>query len=66
MYYELDGDVHSVELKEGDAVHSKHLKNFVKNTGTKPLVIVWMNTPPKGIQRFIDGPKGWEKASGEK
>lgn len=45
MYYEKDGKEYCISLRPGDAVFSGYLKNYVRNTGTETLVIVYAISP---------------------
>ena len=45
MYYKRSGELKSLEFKEGDTIHSKHLTNLTWNTGDELLVIPVLNVP---------------------
>ena len=45
MYYKRSGEVRSLEFRQGDIIHSKHLTNYTWNTGNEPLVIPFVNVP---------------------
>jgi mannose-6-phosphate isomerase-like protein (cupin superfamily) len=45
MYYKRSGELKSLEFKQGDIVHSKHLTNFTCNTGDDTLVIPFFDVP---------------------
>jgi mannose-6-phosphate isomerase-like protein (cupin superfamily) len=45
IYYEKDGEQHSLALRPGDAVFSGYLPNYVRNTGTETLVMVYAISP---------------------
>lgn len=49
MVYLQGGKVHSFEFREGDAIHSHHLTNYTKNTGSADLWIPFSGAPhPSG------------------
>jgi mannose-6-phosphate isomerase-like protein (cupin superfamily) len=45
IVFEQDGKEHSAPLKPGDACFSGYLRNYVRNTGTETLVIVYAISP---------------------
>ncbi len=45
IYYEKDGKEYSTPLQPGDAVFSGYLRNYVRNTGSETLVIVYAISP---------------------
>ena len=52
MVYLQEGKEHQIPFKEGDAIHSYHLTNYTKNTGTEDLWIPFSGAPyPQGTTR---------------
>ncbi len=49
MVYLQEGKEHQLPFREGDAIHSHHLTNYTKNTGTEDLWIPFSGGPnPSG------------------